>query len=842
VEVLRHRAVTFLLAVAASRCADVDSPTSVVVHVEASLAPSARPALADLVADLARITASEVIVTAEPAPPCTPREVHVTVGSSPALAAQDYTIDETRCGTGHVVRLRGGGPASSQWAMYELLEALGVRYFHPERTLHPSAARWPAEPLAVRASPDVRRRSMHVHTTHPVELSAPLDERGLDMAGYQRRWIDWSVKQRQTLVDGWDLERVGTYAFDRGFPRAVGLNLLNAQQGRRPVLDPDDPRPEDEQLAAAIDAQLAPVPGLPAPVMLGVEFNPSEFTVVDERRTVERLGFIADRVAERWPGVEVWTINHGTAQPPGPVFGMRFYDLPALAPTSLGVSVHPLMLYDLDRPAPVYGNRDFHALRDWLIAEAPRRRIRYYPEASWWLTFDLPVPLYLAPATIEARDHDLQRLRPLLATRDDAEAGVIGHHLFTSGQEWGYWMVDYCTARMAWEVRLGWEGCLDHVVSALAEPDVLGRVLREVARRQARDLRDPDVLRMLVGSDGETELGARAGIAVHPLPPSPEEVVTWSDAEVAELRTRSLAPLAAMAADYDAWADAVAATLAAQDSQQAPWVREMRDGLRIVALRARHSLRIYEAVLAWRAGDAGAARAALRDAEDLTQAATVVVREREADYRYPPALQIAGDEAGSPGAVPNRTVYPYRVLSRTHRLYYWHRPDRQVAALLESASRALAPRPAGALRRIAIDAGAFHVTAPPAGARLDRMLTPLTIDVGHDDRGDLFWVHGRVVTRLDRTGSASAATDLVLEVSGAGGLTLHGAVLVLGEGDRVALSGELASDEIVERLAATGAVDAEGARRMVAGALGATVATLPARVPVAIEARGRAVP
>ncbi len=34
-------------------------------------------------------------------------------------------------------------------------------------------------------------------------------------------------------------------------------------------------------------------------------------------------------------------------------------------------------------------------------------------ESAWWLTFDIPVPLYL-PITIEARDRDIQGIAFML--------------------------------------------------------------------------------------------------------------------------------------------------------------------------------------------------------------------------------------------------------------------------------------------------------------------------------------------------------------------------------------------------------------------------------------------
>jgi hypothetical protein len=916
-------------------CGDNLAPGSpVTVHAAPDRSIGTGMAIADLVADLAHITGDGVDEASVPAPPCRAGEVHIAVlgpaqpdddGALPALSAQEYWIDEARCGNGRRVVVRGGSELATQWAIYELLDRLGVRYFHPERTLYPPQLTWPDQPLAVRAAPAFRRRSMHVHTTHPVELSPPLDSAGIDMAGYQRRWIDWNVKQRQTLVDGWSPELVGTHAHDRGFPRGVSLNLLNSQQGRRPVIDPDDPRPERVQIAEALDELMATVPGSPPPRHLSFQFNPSEFTVADEQRTVDRLTFVTEHVTSRWPDVDLWTINHGTAQPPGDVFGIRFFDLPERAPPALGVEVHPLMLYDLHRPAAgVYGNPDFRHLFTWLVAQQEVRRITYYPESSWWLTFDLPVPLYLAPATIEARDHDIQRLRPYLAAGDDAPTGVYGHHLFTSGQEWGYWMIDYCTARMAWDAGPGWAGCIDHVAGSFAGGAELGAVLREVARRQVDDVRDPDVLRMLVGSDDETEAAARAGVVLHPLPPLPADVLDWDDATVAAFAARSLDPLAGMASAYEGWAARVEALLPMQSDDQAPWVREVRDGLQIMALRARHADVVYRTAIALRdaigAGDVAAAERAatgVDQAAAITTAAAAIVAAREQDYRYVPALQTDGDEPGTRGAVPNRTIYPYRVLSRTHRLHAWRRPDGQLAAmfgegldlvtvsdrvLLEGTPLAitviadrlsmvtvgwgdgvvvdtLAPHTyraqgvygwsldavhAGGViqhrdvaavvaRRLRFPASGLSVVAPDGAEIVENLLPGFEIGLGTDGAGD-FLVIGRLdgpatvsaqgsIARRPRDGAVSGPLDLPVELDGVGSLTIHAAVVTvtggIGPDQRgLEVQGELATDELVARLVDVGGFDERGARELIAGILGYTVDTLPARVPFTVTGAG----
>ena len=136
------------------------------------------------------------------------------------------------------------------------------------------------------------------------------------MAAVQRRWIDWNVKLRQTLVDGWDSEFVGHYAFERGFPRTASLNLANAQQGGRPVLDAENPAGEHRQLVKAIDQALRPVAGLPPVTLLSFQFNPSEFSEADEDRTVQRLTWVSEHVARDSPGRR--PLHHQSRHLPAP--------------------------------------------------------------------------------------------------------------------------------------------------------------------------------------------------------------------------------------------------------------------------------------------------------------------------------------------------------------------------------------------------------------------------------------------------------------------------------------------------------------------------------------------
>jgi hypothetical protein len=178
------------------------------------------------------------------------------------------------------------------------------------------------------------------------------------------------------------------------------------------------------------------------------------------------------------------------------------------------------------------------------------------------------------------------------------------------------------------------------------------------------------------------------GINFHPLPPLPKDVLRWDDDEVAALVSRSLETLERSAKAYEGYADRLRAILPEQSEAQAPWVREIEQGLRVFGLRAAHAAEVYRTVLALRQalgeGDLDAIDVAYEGvgrAGAYTEAARKIIRAREREYRYPPELTITGGEAGTPEAEPNDSAYPYRYLSRTNRLFFWERPDKQLGEL-----------------------------------------------------------------------------------------------------------------------------------------------------------------
>ena len=595
---------------------------------------------------------------------------------------QSWGIAESRCAAGGVlVRLWGGGLLGRQYAAYEWLHELGVRFFHPEQEYVPTAPHWPPEPLRREHRPAFRWRSVSLHLTHPLELGDAYRLGDPDYAEEVRRYIDWKVRNLSSMGSGGlGAGELRDYGHRRGFPRGAGLSLYNQQQGGGGLLDPEE---EDWEpiIAAAIERAVGDDPER-RPATFSFSFNPTEFSEVDDRKVVAQMHFIAEHMATHHPDVRLLTTNHGTYGEPTPHYGVRYFDLPRFAPPSVGVKCHSLMFYDLFRPAPMYGNESFDFLYEFMLSEYTTRELWHFPEAAWWLTFDIQVPLYL-PITIEARDRDIQGIAFML------EGKLTGHRTFGSGHEWGYWQNEYCSLRLAADLDYRWTDCLADICSPFG-PSAAGvqAVLEELVLLQERDFIYGDILRYLVGSDPETEAAASVGVHFHPLPPSPGEVAGWEAAQVQDYLQRIEPALARMERDHArlrARLDELATSVPANGE---PWFAEIYDGVHVNELRARHQRLAYGALVRNRQAQlerSGAlaedAAAALAEAEQVTEEVLAVVARREQGYRYRPLERAIG---GGPACDEddNWTGYAYRYLCRTHHGYYFRRIDELVAGAL----------------------------------------------------------------------------------------------------------------------------------------------------------------
>lgn len=167
------------------------------------------------------------------------------------------------------------------------------------------------------------------------------------------------------------------------------------------------PEPPQQQIEDYVDAQLeAAGPDL---AEFGIHFGPTEVTVTPDQQTVDWINWAGRRVLSRRPDLPVSINNHITGSQPTEHFGDLgcptgtnesgygdYYDLSFHTDPRLGVRVHTVMFYPLEGPAHVYNQKTFaHKLCLMERASAQGRPLVYFPEGSWWLSFDNPVPVYL---------------------------------------------------------------------------------------------------------------------------------------------------------------------------------------------------------------------------------------------------------------------------------------------------------------------------------------------------------------------------------------------------------------------------------------------------------------
>ncbi len=86
------------------------------------------------------------------------------------------------------------------------------------------------------------------------------------------------------------------------------------------------------------------------------------------------------------------------------------------------------------------GTKNQKFMYDMMKRDKLSRETWYWPESSYWVTFDTSVPLFLMPY-LKSRHDDIMTI---------SEEGIDGHVTFTSGWEWGYWVIDYSIANWSW--------------------------------------------------------------------------------------------------------------------------------------------------------------------------------------------------------------------------------------------------------------------------------------------------------------------------------------------------------------------------------------------------------
>lgn len=674
---MRTAVVTVIAAgVALAACGDNQRPTPITIFVPASDMP-----LVGAVEEMARLTAypNLTVVATDDATAAlqgvAPERIVVRLDAS--LCTECYALDARTTDDAAHQPVRAGGLLGAQYGVAASLENLGIRFRSPFETYIPSRIR-PLTQGGTMHAPQIRVRGFQLHTLHPIEAYFAFWEPGEANLESARRVIDWTIKNRGNYVQWVGLDNINDpaqhapwkahtraildYAHARGV--RVGLNIqLYGQSNLQRAFDLWHDRTGEVSLAESLEIQIPLITdGLTFDVF-HISFG--EFFSSDPRQFIDDLNASNDAIRAHAPNIEVHGFVHVGDEERVDFMGMNliYYFLVKYADPSIVPDIHTVMFYNLYEDAGgAYHHDNFDEHRAYLLERiAAGEPASYVPETAYWVSFDISVPLYL-PLYVRNRLLDLERL----AADPAANGNPLDQHiLFSTGWEWGYWLHDYAALRTSYE-RAPHADLVAHAFGddlAPAVPAVL-----DLIDAQKTALMDQRLVAYLAGRDQSFELGVALGIVSQPDRVTFAELMQADEATRAEVRA-DIAELDTHVAELER----LAADVELLNLPESRWTRELRDGMRVTALRAAFARDVYEAMFAFLDGDTAALAANHAEAGALVEEARPIVARRHGDRHHKNPAIVA--------RAANQTLYAYGYLHMADNLCFWERELRQVENL-----------------------------------------------------------------------------------------------------------------------------------------------------------------
>jgi hypothetical protein len=619
------------------------------------------------------------------APPPAPLTIWLSTGeaakqaSGAAALTDGYALRRIESEGGPVLLVYAPDARNLAHGGYALLEELGARFFHPMQDVVPHLPGvFIPKILSAERSSRVRVRGLQLHLLHPIEYFATIHDPSDEHLAEAKRVVDWLVKTGQNHLQWWLLKSVDwegnkahakaiiDYAHARGITVWAVAQLWGGAslQGGVSLVE------KEEGWQAQIEGEIDRILELPFD---GIELGLGEFFAADPAKLIEWLNHATVYTGQK--GVELGVVNHVGNYPDLYVDYQGktefFYFLPRYADPNLTNTVHTVFIFDLYREGGMYNHPNFHAHREFLFEELPKRKVRYMPESAYWVTADIDVPAFL-PEYIRARWIDIHNLDADI--RQKGLPPLHGHLVFTSGHEWGYWLTDYLVAKMLWEP----EKDLDYFIRAYT--GVYGscstdihKVFTGFLELQTSYLFDQKLIPYISGEDVHDDLGVAIKKDTHPPRVRFEEALAMTEEGRAEFEGTVLAKIREMTQAIVPLEDTAKAACRGSDEALAPLCAEIADGIEIVRLRLLHSAKLYEAVFDHARGG-GRAQALLDEASAITGQAAKVIARREAAYRF--------DKERLTGAYENPTIYKFGYLRQAHTQCLWRRQEEQAAFVI----------------------------------------------------------------------------------------------------------------------------------------------------------------
>lgn len=574
------------------------------------------------------------------------------------------------------------------FGLYGLLqEQLWFSFYHTKESIIPDLKFWSlTEDFTWTARPRFGKKGFHLHTMHPLELTEPLLNPDCPDGIQQiKEYIDWLARNQQNyfefnLLEQEDLERWVTYitpaveyAHTRGI--LVGLDLsLHMTQQKAFMLYKNFPatlKNAKTQITKNLETLfLAPWD------VIAMEASTTEFTQGNASKTQALQLYVTDLVTNKYHA-HLAGRQHVVQQ--DKMLGKTSSEIDKLSKeqqtldANRATFIHTVMFYGLaDKKAPVYGNQNLLHLLDLLKEEQKVRETWYYPESAYWITFDNSVPMLLTPY-LTTRLEDILLVDSL---------NVEGHLTFSSGWEWGYWLMDWSIARWSWEHTFN-----DKVIQArptqfladIFQNQAIVDNLNTLSRLQQKYIKDQELIRYLVAQTVTDELPAPLALELHP---HPEQSYKWmrtkaNKEDIRILYKKAIDPLLEFATLSEAIINDLNSSKYSLSPTQDKLLQELINAFAVTNLRAKHKAHTLSFLLGKRQedlekGSVPLLQASIEQAKTTRLEAQVLVNKQEQNYRYPLSYIARPIEGGG------STAYDFGYLYPVSNLHFWQREEEQI--------------------------------------------------------------------------------------------------------------------------------------------------------------------
>jgi hypothetical protein len=599
---------------------------------------------------------------------------------------QGYRWDSHRRKDFIELRLLATSPQGVACGLYGLLqERLGFKFIHPRQTIFPRHNSWPLPPdFHWNATPRFEKRGFHLHTLHPTELSEQLNNPEYPSAlADVKEYLDWLARNGQNVMqfyllrgadtDNWadHAQHIVAYAHSRGIMVGVAFSLSMIQQRAFQLLHLFRPFPSyrsqiDASLASLFRVKwdfvtLEPTMGEYLPDLGSLLPETTDYLVREVTGRYRTRLFYATHVIRRKS--ERSSTPHSEPDSSGP---------------GTGSLIHTVMNYAVtDTRAPVYGNKNLGFMFDRAVLEMKNHETWYWPESSYWVAYDSSVPLFLL-TYLDARWRDMKTMEKI---------GIPGHLTFSSGWEWGYWLVDWSISRWTWRYDTHSGVRLNNPLSTLEELfpyRSLTLLWKEALALENHYLKNKELIRYLAAATPFSELPSPFRKSFQPTPAVGNARLFHG---VAKEEQTAAEKTAIELDEYAGRLESLVQRLAGEikklsgrkpDTPSELWAlaSELESCLAVSALRARHRALTLRALLSstMEAGHgrnpAAKREMFLKEAAEVRLKGIELVQKQERHYRYSVAL-LAGQRE-------SMTAYRFGYLYPTSSLFFWKREEEQI--------------------------------------------------------------------------------------------------------------------------------------------------------------------